>query len=514
MSILRRDIYRKKLTSLLQAADDEEFFVMVWAAHAIQTGRAVHARRFLEFPREAVTTDLSSDFAVHPWRCETLLNEVLATPKSAIIPGRPNRRLNCKTFKAVARASNLLSALEDAEDGVILKRVDVLKELHRLSQRQFEWQRGFMTMANFYRSAFIYGGEKTKAYFAQSTGISMDEFSLACFAVGVASRSSPFFRPNIDLSNIGISPGTLRGVLRLISIPHAAARRRAAEIRSRGRQTAYKRSLFRDYPCVSFGASGERVHAPLPDLVAVRATTGIFYDVIGGGGDVRNEFGGRFEDYCRDLLAHMLPNSSVRASFKYQVKKGALIGTPDILLGDRAGAVSVVFECKAARMSYEARYAEDPVATAQTGFKDIAKGVFQIWRFASHLRRGLVPGASLQPGLRGVVLTLDTWLSAPSTLNEEVMALATARADKDPGITETDRIPVLFCSIDDLEFTLNAASQASFFQALDAIDEDRFRGWRLSNLHEKVAPGVNMDNGYPFKDRIVEVLPWWDQFRS
>lgn len=153
---------------------------------------------------------------------------------------------------------------------------------------------------------------------------------------------------------------------------------------------------------------------------------------------------------------------------------------------------------------------------AQTGraaqARRFLEGVFQIWRFVAHHRRGLHPGHRLQTGIRGVVVTLDSWLSAPSSLREEVMNLAKARADRDPGITDADRIPVLFCPIDDLEYTLNATSHASFFQTLEAIGEERFLGWGLSSMHREIAPDVDMANGYPFQGRVAEVLPWWDQF--
>jgi hypothetical protein len=90
------------------------------------------------------------------WR---LLNEVLTTPKLKVVPGRSNRILNCGTFSATGAVVNALLGLENAEDGIVLKRVDVLREMHRLTQRQFDWQRGFVSHSQLYRSGFLYGGE-------------------------------------------------------------------------------------------------------------------------------------------------------------------------------------------------------------------------------------------------------------------------------------------------------------------------------------------------------------------
>ncbi len=137
---------------------------------------------------------------------------------------------------------------------------------------------------------------------------------------------------------------------------------------------------------------------------------------------------------------------------------------------------------------------------------------FELGPVASHHRRGLLNGERLSTNAKGVVLTLDTWMSAASTMQKEVFDLARERADKDPDVTEADRIPVIFCPVEELEHTLNVANDTSFFQAIDAATEARFQGWALWSVHQEVAPEISMDNGYPFEHRIAEVLPWWDRF--
>ena len=182
MSRIRRDIYRRKLGELLACADDQAFLTMVWSVSALQTGRENQARPFLTYPKEAATSDISSKYAIHPWKLETIVNELLAKPKAPIRPGK-NRRLNCQSFEAMARVNNVLTALEDAEDGLTLQRVDVLREMHRLAQRQFEWQRGFLSNAQLYRSGYIYGGPKAQSFFANHNGVTVSDFSLACCAL-------------------------------------------------------------------------------------------------------------------------------------------------------------------------------------------------------------------------------------------------------------------------------------------------------------------------------------------
>ena len=511
MSHVRRNLFRGKLTDLLAIADDEAFFILVWATFAIQSGRSEKARPMLLFPPEAATSDIASKFAVHPWKLETMLNEVLTTPKLKLMPGRPNRRLDCRQFGAIARVTNALTGLENAEDGLTLKRIDVIREMHRLTQRQFEWQRGFLSYPQLYRAGFIYGGNLTRAFFADANGFTIEDFSLTCFALRGMFMDKPIVGRRGGLDAIGISEETLDAIFALISIPHASARKRALELRSSGGHTAYKRSLFREYPCVAFGTARERVHSPLPDLLTLRGTSGLFYDVIKGSDNVKNEISRRFETYCQELLGHMLPSHVVKGSYKYPLRKNR-IDTPDVLVYE-GGMISLIVECKATRMSYEARFSEDPLGDARRGYEETANGVFQIWRFVSHHRRGLLGQERLRNDVKGIVLTLDTWLSMAHPMQADVLVLArTMSAAKDPDIIAADQIPVIFCPVDEFEYTLSVATEASFFQSVNAATEERFQGWQLSGVHDEIAPEASARNDYPFKDRVAEVFPWWNRF--
>src|SRR3546814_9259425 len=90
-------------------------------------------------------------------------------------------------------------------------------------------------------------------------------------------------------------------------------------------------------------------------------------------------------------------------------------------------------------MSFDARYADDPVASASVGFDELAKGMFQIWRFLSHARRGLTGDITVAPSCCGVIVTADSWLTMASRQAEQVIATATAMADAEGNIDEGDR---------------------------------------------------------------------------
>ena len=192
----------------------------------------------------------------------------------------------------------------------------------------------------------------------------------------------------------------------------------------------------------------------------------MYYDVIKGGAEVRNEIGTRFEEYARDLLRAMLPSYSVLPSYKY-LDRGNKVDTPDILIRKNNDVIFAI-ECKSKKMTFGAKFAEFPIEE-EDGFQEIIKGVFQLWQFFSHHRRGLIQGEIVRPDAIGIVLTLEPWLQMSLPLRQGVLEAANVRADKSTQeITDEDRRPVAFCSIDDLESILHVASESKFVGAVQA----------------------------------------------
>jgi hypothetical protein len=166
----------------------------------------------------------------------------------------------------------------------------------------------------------------------------------------------------------------------------------------------------------------------------------------------------------------------------------------------------MVGECKAKRMSFQARFADDPYDAAEGGYEELAKGVFQIWRFASHVRRGLVPGRRLAEGWLASVITVDPWLSMARNEEKRVVERANAMADEAGGMDIEDRRPVPVCPIEDVEYVLQNGDSDTLLQALREVSVGEKQGWILSTAHP--AP-VGEERPYPFTERIADILPWW-----
>lgn len=505
MGRLGRDIRKRKLAKLLSSSLDEPMLKSISAISALQSGKKSAKNAFVDYPEEAVGSKIGSQFYIPPWTLETLVNEILSTPKMVAMTSQ----LRHDFFKNFRMLSTVVAKLENAEDGIFLATHDVFHEMHRIGQRQFPWQRGWLNAPAFYRSLKLYGSGKPAEYFRMNAGISVAEFTLVGMCLGGALSRSDHVDRYIDLSEIGVTAAQRDAAMAKLTIPHQEARDLARNMRNQNVQTAYKPSILRDFPIIVFGEHGNRLRSPIPDLIGYRFTTGLYLDVVGGGIEVSNHIGAEFENYCVEYLEAMLSPFEVSGEIAYGMKK-ARKRSPDVLVSER-GTVILVAECKAKRMTLEARFADDPVAQAAIGYEEIAKGIFQIWRFFSHARLGLDGLPSVEPDCIGLVLTVDPWLMMARNQSKEVYDLANKQADAEGGIDIQDRRNIAVCLIDDVEFALQHGTADTFLTACRELTSGDKQGWILSVAH--VAEGV-LERPFPFHDRIGALLPWWDGFQD
>jgi hypothetical protein len=472
---------------------------MTWSAWAIQNGHADAATRYLSYPPDATDGSAGAPLVIYPWQLETFVNEALAAPR--LRSDAKSRSLLTQNFSSIYRLAKLIQRIEEADDRAFLQANDVLYELHRLTQRQFEWQRGFANMPRFYRTLQMFGEGTVGTQFEREVGCTVPAFIEAGFFLYAGSANSPTrIWKNVPTPE-GVSAEQRDTVLLRISATPEEAVAEARSLRARGDHVGYKPSVLRRRPILRFGTQGQEAMAPVPPLILQRITSGLYFDIVDSGGAVWADVGERFQRYCLRYLRAMLDEYVVEPETRYG-PKGRSFDTPDVLISDRTG-VRLAVECKAKRMPVSARYSGDPVGDASGAYAEIAKGIFQVWRFFSHARRGLYARAVAENCL-GMVVTADPWLVMGQKLHPEVMAIANAMADaKGSGIEASDRRRVPVVLIDDVEYLLQHASQAELFNRLGELAKDS-SGWAWSLVH---GLGDKVDRPYPFADELSASLP-------
>lgn len=240
-------------------------------------------------------------------------------------------------------------------------------EMHRLTQRQFKWQRGFANMPRFYRAAHLFCEGEAAAYFQKRTGCAVPAFLEAGFYLFTGFANSPTRTWRNHAPPEGVTSEPRERVLDRISSTPQAAVREARQIRVEGDHIGCKLSVLRRRPVLRFGATGEDAMAPLPPLILQHITSGLYFDIVEGGGTIWADVGQRFEGYCLRYLAAMLPEYSVEPEYRYG-PKGRGFDAPDTLVS-QADNIRLVVEYKAKRMPVDARFSGDPVGDASTAMR-------------------------------------------------------------------------------------------------------------------------------------------------
>ncbi len=504
--------HKRELLKLLSQFEDEDLFHLIWATNILQTAQCKQALPHLDrktIDPKAIGIQEPHELAIHKWELETLANDGLTTPKAPAKRGRL-RRLKHDHYGNIVTCVNRLRRLENKEFNVGGHRKNIFGELVRIGNRQFPWQVGSANMANLYRNNFVYGQGKCAEVFLEKFGISIVDFSKVSFALFAHFMSHPTLVGDRGFKAIGISEELFRAALSPLCLPLERAKQVALVERRNIIHVAYKPSIFRQYPCVSFSDFPLTLRAPLPQLIMDRMTTGLYYDVVSGGQRAREEYGRRFERYCLEFSQASLPQLDWMPEEKYKVKK-LTFDTPDILCFEENRLV-LVAECKATRMSREAMFGKDP--TAERGFEDLIKAVKQLWRFFAHCRIGK-HGANIDPDAVGIVITLDNWLVMAEKLKAEVFRRANKEIEAfgQGLVQDVDKRKIIFAPIQQYERVLSTATKASFSELLKKATTDAHGGWNLDMIHEEV-PSYDgtVDREYPFADEVEKLLPWWSMF--
>lgn len=512
MSNLGRDLYRKRLKTLLGRADDNAFLALAWSISALQSDQIEAASRHMRFRQEAVGATLGSRNHVPPWMLETLINEFLRSPKERRTLGRFYKVLDCTHMDHMLAALQLLLKLENAEDRMSLDHINILDEMRRINHRQFEWQKQVLSPARIYRSSILYSDGVADQFLRKKHGLGVHDLMLAGLVLYSVLHSEIAIQGSPSLPEIGLTADIYQRALDIISQPIEQAKEQARKVTRFGQKTAYLPSVLRRYPIIKLDSARDVLLAPLPQLIIRRVTSGVSLDLFGAPPNVFDEIAKRFESYSSALLARTLPNYSIIPEFPYGSKKMTK-KTPDILVL-RDKKIQMVVECKSTGMTYDAKFSENPAMTEKYKIEDLGKGIFQIWRFFAHVRRGVVKNQECHFESFGVLLTLEDWFTMSRQPISKMFENAHKRCeDSGEEILDCDKLPVVLAWIEDIEYLQNACHEAQFFEVMQAAHSKKYRGWYLPGLVDELFPDAKAQNPYAFAEEFLK-QSWWKKISA
>jgi len=484
--ISNKNRFRRGLRNLLSQINIRDFCWMVWCISALSDGNYEIARkRGYKFNLDKMNRlDRLRHFP--KWVFETLFNELLTTP--SVLRWHANQRpvskfpINHVDF--AFKLHNAMHSLEDSEDEIWLRDHDVMNMLGKIGYRQFPWQRRFDNLGDLVRSCYIYTFPESDEIFLKSRGFSLEDLIKVGFALWTKSREFPFIGQDMDLTSIGISSTKRDTIVQYLSLDESEIRDFAKKIRPLSISlTSDKPSVLRSRPIIYLNS--EREYAvPFPDLLISRISTGLFYDIVSDNGNIRRIVGDNFEEYCEFMLRKFLSEAEISDEYSYNIGKKA-INSPDLFINTN-GDCSVIVECKSRKVKHALRVADDPNDFKQD-LREIAKGVFQIWRYILHVNQYPEQHPAISTDVVGLVVTLDSWLDLSIRGRELVLDMAKEMCRlNNPPISENFQIPVIIININDLEETLARCTLSTFMGSLSKLARhEKYIGYNLTNVHKE-----------------------------
>jgi hypothetical protein len=324
---------------MISRINDFGFLTMVWCTHAIQSGREddVPRERF-SYPQQAASRELLSGYSIQPWEIKTLVNLMLTTPKAGYNPAQAPT-MDTRQFESIRVLTNLLRSAEDAETPLRINNVNIIDELHRIGHRQFPWQRTWVRSSELYKYLYIYCQGECAQFFRKTYNLNIIDYVTSAFIL-FTQHMGRSWMPILDTKEkLAVSLDDIAKTTKLLSSSVWRARHEARQLVSRFEAQAsapiplaYQPSYLRLKPILSYDhARGTIYTAPLPDLIMLRATAGLFYDLAPGGTEVINDANARFEEYSRRIIKAHLSEFDPLPSERYRHNKNP-VDTPDVLL--------------------------------------------------------------------------------------------------------------------------------------------------------------------------------------
>lgn len=342
--------------------------------------------------------------------------------------------------------------------------------------------------------------------------MSIADFVTVGFYLFTQLHHAPWSRP-VAIEKLGIDVPLVERALPLFSMDVEGMRRETRTLidRLQGRaaqRVAYLPSALRRFPIIRDPRT-ETYMSPLPQLIMFRMTAGLYYDIASGPQKLMTEANDRFEAYTRKLVGAYFPRFEVHPSQAYGTRKFPL-NSPDVLIQDGDSIVAVI-ECKATKLTYDAQFADDPMQAAKNAYTQLIKGVAQLWRFFSQVRRGIYRGPPVSPTARAMLLTMDSWMEVAGGMRRDAVVAARVLVEGEPEVTEEDMRPVVFCSMQDLADVMIVSNEDRFLSTLDSAVVPAYGGWNFREVHRDSA-GPQNEKAFPFD--VAELAPSWKLLRA
>jgi hypothetical protein len=409
---------------------------------------------------------------IFPWDLDILSREiVLNSPLDGVRSLGRHRDLTV-ALKHIRRLDNVASGAFFDAGG------DVTRELHRISHRQFPWQRppDRLSLTRYMR---VFSHPDVAPFVEVNTGLTVKQLYQIAFGICGQLLRQPGLLSDQDYGELGISGSSSEIFFNRYAISVAKLREMTrAQQRYDGRWL-YAWNPLHATPLVKIDPSRpQRMVCPIPMLLMRRVSEGLFYDLVAAPG-FGEAFGRSFQSYIGEVLnrAFGAPPFTVRGEAEYRVGKNRKDGVDWIV--EDADAVMFI-ECKTSRLRLDAKISSD-TAALEAALDGLAAAVVQNYKNICDAEAGKTDWRYRgKPGFPIIVTLEDWWIfgRVAFDLLRDGVRRQLKCAGLDPRLVEAK--PYTVASAGDLELAVHAIAEVGVLGFLRKKTEGDELEWALS----------------------------------
>lgn len=434
-----------------------------------------------------------------PWDLPTIAREVVLNADH-----KGKKRLN--SWSSMRTVINTIRSIENACSKKRLIAEDVMKELHRISHRQFPWRQD-NDLVGLLRYLKVFGSPEVGPILERATGFNIRDYFLLGMWLTAHLQQRFDINAQEDFSAFGIPRDRSLAFFLSMSSTVEELRVDMAGLQKYDETWEYTWSPLEAKPLVSLDPNNRHhLYCPVPDLLLRRFSHGMYYDLVKSVG-FDSAFGTSFQNYVGEILRAVFnqSNFTVFDEKEYYIGDERHHGTDWILGGVDA---NLFIECKTKRMKQAAKFSVDgPDLVGEIGI--MADAVVQLYKNIKEAETGQSKWTPTGMPNFPLVVTLEDWFlfgPLPQNLLMEAVADRMRKVGLDLALMET--MPYAIASAREFErFTgvIKEVGIKAFFARKHNAD---YSQWMWEEYAREEFPSATRTNLQTlFKNDWLRIIP-------
>ncbi|MDN8617242.1 hypothetical protein [Variovorax ginsengisoli] len=431
--------------------------------------------------------------------------ELAALSRELVLHASPAGTLRLSPVQGLVRLTNMLKQVDDNMAADDMSPESAYNSLSPTGQVQFAWQRNreFNALMRYYK---VFSAPDVEALLMKQTGVTTREWFLVGFAIAGHLRKRFDISSQQDYSPIGVERARSAIVFDKLSQPLAELQDQVRSAARFDETWRYTWNPLTAKPLVALNPNTPHLlHCPVPAFVLSRVSQGLYYEISAAEG-FNNPFGESFQAYIGEVLVATFPSPrfELLEEREYKVGRATKHGADWILTDDQA---NLFIECKAKRMTQEAKSAVDPATIGQQ-VDFLAKAVVQLYKNIADALAGHTHWKPNNLPVYPMVVTMEDWYLFGVSADLLVKSVETKMAEARLDLEWLETMPYSVASSQDLENvspTIAEVGIGTFFSARSP----EHRKWMLQAFARQLFPEVyrRTVNRDLFEEEWVNIVP-------